>query len=295
MDARAMGNVASASTNIDNGYEHYWRIVVEASEEYEAARKEQVEAEQEMQEAANEGADAFDRAMEALKVDRPKLCPPGAYGCVGVVCRQGSVSTPTELTSAFLTGTKLPRGAAVSAATLAPDQTTEHNTVLARAFDGLRGEGGSLVLNLVGSVTGLWSDLLVGYGSAYGGLEMIGGRFLDGIEGLGGEKVASWLKKKVSGVVSASGLEPADLRLRKPVLVNSQTVLDKAGFTTVAKAREVIQRLPTSPQELVALMRSKVQERLGSGPVTIAEIPVPGLEGVKIPLTLDLSKLGVVS
>jgi hypothetical protein len=42
-------------------------------------------------------------------------------------------------------------------------------------------------------------------------------------------------------------------------------------------------------------MRSKVQERLGEGPVTVAEIPVPGLEGVKIPLTLDLSRLGAVS
>ena len=295
MDAHAMGNVASASTNIDNGYEHYWRIVVDASKDYEAARKDQIEAEKEMQDAADEGSDAFDKAMEALKVDRPKLCPPGAYGCVGVVARPQTMSTPTELTSAFVAGVELPRGAAVSAATLAPDQTTERNTVLARAFDGLRGGEGSLVLNLVGSVTGLWSDLLVGYGSAYGSMEKTGSRFLDGIEGLGGEKVATWLKKKVSETVETAGLEPADLRLRKPVLVNSQTVLDKAGYTTLGKAREVIQQLPTSPEELVALMRSKVQERLGEGPVTVAEIPVPGFEGVKIPLTLDLSRLGAVS
>ena len=63
MDAHAMGNVASASTNINNGFEHYWRIVVEASQEYERARKEEIEAEKKMKKAAEDGRDAFDRAM----------------------------------------------------------------------------------------------------------------------------------------------------------------------------------------------------------------------------------------
>lgn len=293
MDARAMGNVANASTNIDNGFEHYWRIVVEASRDYELARQDEIAAEREMQRAAEDGKSAFDRAMEELSVSKPKLCPPGAWGCVSVVWRPSGTEVPATLTGSFLADAQLPAGAAISAAALAPDNTTERNTVLARAFDGLRTGRDSLGLDLVGSITGLWSDLLVGYGSTYEQVQNVGGRFLNGVEGVFGERVASWLRGRLSSLVSGFGFEPADLRLRKPVLVNSQTVLDKAGLSNVAQAREVIQSFPTSPEELVQLMRGKVIEYLGSsGPFTIAELPVPGLEGVRIPLTIDLSQLG---
>ncbi len=293
MDARAMGNVANASTNIDNGFEHYWRIVVEASREYELARQDEIAAERDMQKAAEDGKSAFDRAMEELSVSKPKLCPPGAWGCVSVVWRPSGTEAPPTLTGSFLAGARLPAGAAISASALAPDDTTERNTVLARAFDGLRTGRDSLGLDLVGSITGLWSDLLVGYGSAYEQVQDVGGRFLNGVEGVFGERVASWLRGRLSSLVSGFGFEPADLRLRKPVLVNSQTVLDKAGLSNVGQAREVIQAFPTSPDQLVQLMRGKVIEYLGSsGPFTIAELPVPGLEGVRIPLTVDLSQLG---
>lgn len=293
MDAQAMGNVADASTNINNGFEHYWRIVVEASREYEAARREEIEAEREMRRAAEEGKHTFDEAIELLSADRPKLCPPGAWGCVSVVSRPHATSVPTELTASFLSGASLPPGAAVSAATLAPDEATRGNTIIARAFDGLHVGGGSPGLDLVGSVTGLWSDLLSGYGAAYGGAKDAATRFLDGVEGLLGERVASWLRSKLEGIVSGMDLEPADLRLRKPVVVNSQTVLDKAGMTTLGEARGVLQSLPDSPQALVALLRERVDGMLGTGSFTIAELPIPGLEGVSIPLTIDLSKVGV--
>lgn len=295
MDIRAMGNVADASTNINNGFEHYWRIVVEASRDYEQARKEEIAAEKDMQKAAEKGSSAFDKAMEVLSADRPKLCPPGAWGCVGVVARPRSEVVPTELTGSFLSGARLPIGAAVSAAALAPDEGTKNNTVLARAFDGLRAGKGSIALDLVGSVTNLWGELLVGYGSAYGSVSDAAEKFISGVEGVFGERVANWLRGKLSALVKGASLQPADLRLRKPVLVNSQTVLDKAGYTTAGKAREVLQTLPTTPAELVAYLRGKVVEQLGSGPFTVAELPIPGLEGVTIPLTIDLSTLGVIS
>lgn len=295
MDAHAMGNVANASTNIDNGFEHYWRIVVEASKDYQQAREDEIAAEKEMKKAAEEGRSAFDEAMKALSVDRPKLCPPGAYGCVSIVERSSSPTVPSQLTAAFISGDQLPKGAAVSGATLAPDDTTARNTIISRAFDGLRSGSGSIVLDLVGSVTGLWSDLLVGYGSAYGDVADAGERFIGTVEGVFGERVATWLRGKLTSLVSGFSMEPADLRLRKPVIVNSQTVLDKAGMTTLGKARELLQTLPTSSEALIALLREKVAERLGSGEFTIAEVPIPGLEGVTIPLTIDLSKIGVGS
>ena len=87
MDSSAMGSVAAASTSIDNGFEHYWKTIVDESERYEAAREDLAEAQEQMRGLADEGASAFDRAMQALAVPRPKLCPPGAWGCVDGACR----------------------------------------------------------------------------------------------------------------------------------------------------------------------------------------------------------------
>ena len=292
MDAQAMGNVADASTNINNGFEHYWRIIVNASRDYEHARNDEIAAEREMQDIADEGQSAFDKAMELLAVSRPKICPPGAWGCVSVVSRSSATSVPTELTTSFLSGAALPAGVAVSAAALAPDEATEQNTVLARAFDGLRSKTGNVALDLVGSVTGLWGDLLVGYGSAYGSVMDAAEGFIDRVEGVFGQRVASWLRDKLTAIVDGVSLQPADLRLRKPVIVNSQTVLDKAGLSNVQKVRELVQEFPASPQGLAAMLRAKLLEKLGSGTFTIAELPIPGLEGVSIPLTIDLSQVG---
>ena len=45
MDVSQMGKVAAASTSIENGFEHHWRLVVEAAGDYVAARADLAEAE----------------------------------------------------------------------------------------------------------------------------------------------------------------------------------------------------------------------------------------------------------
>ena len=294
MDARAMGNVADASTNIDNGFEHYWQIVVEASREYQAAKDEEAEAEDEMKDAAEKSGDAFEKAIAVLSVDRPKLCPPGAYGCIGFAMR-GSTEVPSELTSSFLEGESLPAGVAVSGAVLAPDDETDGHNVLSSVFDGLESGDIPLFLGLLDGVTDLWGKLLVDYGSAYGSVADAADQFLDGVGGVFGEEVASWMRGKVSGIVREAGFEPSDMRLRKPVLTNTQNILDRAGISQTAEVRRFVESLPEDEAGIVDACRREVLSILGvDGKFTVAEIPVPGLDGVSIPLTVDLSKvLGV--
>ena len=88
------------------------------------------------------------------------------------------------------------------------------------------------------------------------------------------------------------GLEPADLRLRKPVLTNTQNVLDAAGYGEVSSARELVARLPDTddPAALARALGRQVVNELGGGVFTIAELEVPGT-GVRIPLTLDAGAL----
>ena len=290
MDVGTMGSVASASTYISNGFEHYWRIVVEEAESYEQAKDEAREADERLREIGEAGASAFDRALQAISVDRPKLCPPGAWGCVAVVCRRDSLSVPSGLTSSFVASAELPPGIALAAATLAPDDHTDGGTVLTHVLDGL-GDDKGMVLGLIGNVCDLWSRLLMSYGSAYESVSGIVDDLLNGLGSLFGERVATWIKGKISAIVKAAGFEPADMRLRKPVLVHSQEVLDQAGLSSLGTARVVLEEMPTSVDQIRSVNWERVMGELGVGEVTIAELPVPGLDGVGIPLTIDMGKV----
>ena len=291
MNAAAMGNVADASTNINNGFEHYWRIVVGASRDYQRAKEDERKAEEDMKRAAEKSGSAFEKAMNMLAVERPRLCSPGAYGCIGFVMRDAT-KLPRGLSSAFLKSGTLPAGVAISGAALAPDDDTDGHNVLASVFDGLERSDRTLFSGLLDGIGDLWGSLLVGYGSAYGSVSQAANKFFEDIGGVFGEKVASWMRRKVKDVVSKAGFEPSDMRLRKPVLTNSQHILDKAGATKTAEVRSFIQSLPHDQRGIIRTCRSKLVSMMGDGgKVTIAEIPIPGMEGASIPLTIDLSTL----
>lgn len=290
MDASAMGNVADASTNISNGFEHYWHVIVDASREYQDAVEEGREAERRMRECAEKGADAFEKALEILSVERPKLQPPGCFGCVSVV-RRAEAEVPSSLTATFLSPALLPAGYAISAATLAPDDASDGSNVLSSLVDGLRERGAGAGVSLVGDVGALWGRLLMGYGSAFESTAEVGSDFLDGVGSVFGEKVASWLRGRIDSVLEQTGLAPADLRLRKPVLVNSQQVLDRAGYDKASKAREFIESLPNDREGQVRACMDRVRQELGGLELTVAEIPIPWLEGQSIPLTITLGDL----
>lgn len=289
MSAEEMGRVASASTNIENGFEHHWRIVVQASRDYQRARADEATAEQVVREEAEMGADTFQMALDQLAVVRPTLCPPGAYGCVAVVVRAGSNSVPSELTSAFLASGTLPPGAAVSAAVLAPDEATAENNVLADFFDSLDVDG-SFVGGAMDGACELWGRLLVGYGSAYGKVGDAAGGFLDNLDGVTGGGVGAWLKGKVTSILRGARLDPVDMRQRKPVLTSTQRVCDKAGLDKVATVRRLVSSLPDSGStwDYARALGLWVLDEYGE--ITVAEIPIPGTD-VTIPLTIDLAEL----
>lgn len=292
MDVDDLGRVAAASTSIDNGFEYYWSLIVEAGEDYERARAELAVAEQKVQSLAEQGEESFSAALDQLATTRPTLCPPGAWGCVAVVTREDGEVVPTELTRAFLSSSELPAGAAVSAAALAPDNQTEENNVLARFFDGLSSSG-SLLAGAADGVMDLWGSLLVGYGSAYGSVADTGGAFLDKVDGVLGGSVGSWLKGQLKEVLHDAGLEPVDMRLRKPALVNSQDVFGQAGIEQATTVKELVSALPdaSSAQDFAQALGMRLVDATGSGSFTVAEFTVPGTS-LTIPLTIDLSGLG---
>lgn len=296
MGVRDLGAVASISTSAKNGFEHYWQQVVEAAQDYEAARNEQAEAERAMRSAAEEGRDVFDRALEQLRVPRPHICPPGAWGCVSVVRRGGDSLVPEQLTRSFLSGTDIPAGVAVSASVLACDETTGDNDVLSRFFDGLSADASSSAGSALDGLMGLWGRLLRSYGSSYEDVGSAVGGFLDKLDGIFGGTVGAWLKRKVAETMGALGLEPADMRLRKPVLTNTRNVLAQAGFDPDGKVRNLVQSLPAdgTPVEVARALGTWVWNDWQGRAVTVAEVPIPGTD-VSVPLTIDIEELGDVA
>ncbi len=296
-DVAAMGKTASASTNINNGYEHYWRIVVEESKKYQDAKNKYEQEMKEMKGLAEEGADAFDKAIKALGVKRPRICPPGAWGVIGVVVR-GETDLPQALETAFSKTQPLPEGVAIAGATLAVDANSAENTVLARFFEGTKAadatedeDFGGALGSIFDGICGVWSSLLVGYQAGFGKISDVGNSLFDGLRAAAAGPLAGWLSNKLSSIVSALGLEPADLRLRKPVLCNTQDILSKDGFD-ISRMSDVVQALPSSGSlgDLLASFSRQVSESFGEEEISIADLPIPGTS-IKIPLTISVKKL----
>lgn len=209
-----------------------------------------------------------------------------------MVERAGGAAVPRELTNSFLTGSTLPAGIAISGAALAPDDATDGNDVLSRFLDGITPRDGLSVGGFLASVTRVWGRLLVSYGSGY---ETVSGAARDlfgSIDGIFGGTVGSWLSRRLRGIVDQCGFEPADMRLRKPVLVATQDVLGKAGVEESPKVRQLIQAMPDrgTPVEVARALGLWVYDEVRDKRFTVAELPIPGTD-LTVPLTIDLGML----
>lgn len=290
-DTTAMGRVASASTNISNGYEHYWRKVQEASLRYRQAEVKLSEAEEELSQGAHDLSALYKEALEKLAIPRPHLRPPGAWGCVGVVVRSEVAMAP-GLQTPFAHGGDLSGAVAISAATLAADPATTDANVLSRFMDSVTHGSGTGVVGLVDGVVDLWGALLVGYGDLYGNVAQEAGRLFQGLDAIGLSSVSRWFSDTLGGAVAALGFEPVDLSVKKPVLCHSQDVLDKDGSPEAARIRGYLQGLPThgSPQELLGALGRQVMTDVGETEVTVFEFTIPGTD-ISVPFKIRLGEL----
>ncbi len=286
-----LGKMPAASTSIDNGFEYHLRAFTEALEEYARARNRELELERKAQSQAALAGDAFEEAIEKIAVARPRIAPPGRYGCIALVTA-AEVSTPGELENAFAPGTTVPARGAMAAAVLAPDEATAHNNVLASFFSTLEERAGGGATGIIGDVMELWGALLMSYGDVSEGLGEAMDGLLGTLDGFGLGPVATWLSDRVDAVVRGLGFEPVDLRVMKPVLTDSGNVLARTGGTGISDLQEALRSLPvgsTDPEAILEAVGYAIEERLSEATFTIAEIPLPG--GGSIPLTITLGEL----
>ena len=292
MSSYYLGQVASATTNVGTGFEYWWAQVVEASQGYQEARNEQLQAEEELRDAQSKANEYFQAALELLGCPRPRLCPPGAYGCIGIVLREGGARNAAG-SSAFAAPAELPAGAAISGATLAPDEATQDNDVLSSFFDAVVGPEGELSLGgVLDGVVSLWATLLKGYGALSQRLGEAADNAFGAMELVPGLEFSRAIRRRISDVIDAGGFAPADLRLRKPVLVNTAQIAAKAGVAE-DDIRATLLSLPAGAGP-IDVARAFALHYIDTGDipeeVVVAELPVPGREE-GIPLTVNLREL----
>lgn len=290
----SLGAVAAPSTSIENGFEYHFDRFKGALEDYVECRNKELELMRQTEDEADRAGNAFDEAIKALSGERPRIAPPGRNGVVAFAV-SGAISSPDELSSSFNAAVRLGERGAISAAVLAPDDATAQNNVLSRFFSTLEERSGG-VAGVLDGVMDVWGRLLVGYGDIQGSADELMGEMIDGLGGGSGAlgSIASWLGDTVSASVAALGLEPCDLRLRKPVLTDTANVIKSPGsdITGLSKVQDKLRSIPlgvTDPKALCEALEYQVERTISGTVFTLAEIPLPG--GGSIPLTVDVATL----
>ena len=290
----SLGAVAAPSTSIENGFEYHFDRFKDALEDYVECRNKELELMRQTEDEADRAGNAFDQAIKALSGERPRIAPPGRNGVVAFAV-SGAISSPDELNSSFNTTVRLGDRGAISAAVLAPDDATAQNNVLSRFFSTLEERSGG-VAGVLDGVMDVWGRLLVGYGDIQGSADELMDEMIDDLGGNSGAlgSIASWLGDTVSASVAALGLEPCDLRLRKPVLTDTANVIKSPGsdITGLSKVQDKLRSIPlgvTDPKALCEALEYQVERTISGTVFTLAEIPLPG--GGSIPLTVDVATL----
>ena len=290
----SLGAVAAPSTSIENGFEYHFDEFKGALEDYVECRNKELELMRQTEDEADRAGNAFDEAIKALSGERPRIAPPGRNGVVAFAV-SGAISSPDELSSSFNAAVRLGERGAISAAVLAPDDATAQNNVLSRFFSTLEERSGG-VAGVLDGVMDVWGRLLVGYGDIQGSADELMGEMIDGLGGGSGAlgSIASRLGDTVSASVAALGLEPCDLRLRKPVLTDTANVIKSPGsdITGLSKVQDKLRSIPlgvTDPKALCEALEYQVERTISGTVFTLAEIPLPG--GGSISLTVDVATL----
>ena len=295
--ALSLGRVASASTSIDNGFEYHYEAVAREAEAYSEAVARAAGPKQQVKEDAGS---LFDELVEALKQaadERIDAQPPGRYGAIAFVANVGSTSAAGPFGSGFVSSSaSLGPRAAISSATLVEEASDEGRTVLNSLLDGVRAQGGVGVGAAI-VVLDAWSNLLTAYTD---GLDAL----IRGVEsGLNAIPLASvtglgtWASGKLKSAVDDAGLQPAELKALKPVLVNSAHVAAKddgrLGQGLMAVKQRVVAHPLYSTDLFSALLtdaeRQAIAQVQGLGDtVQIASIELLGPDGPSIPVEIPL-------
>lgn len=291
--ASSLGLVASANTNTQNGFEHYYRIVSEEAQNYAKAKK---DFEPTSSEVKQEAQSLFDKLKEVLGNHtsyRIHATPPGSYGTIVMVVDTSQVNTNSAFSNSFVSGnTTLGTRAAVSGATLLKDSADSNNSVITQVLDGFR-ESGGVASGAAGIVLGCWNSFLMAYCNGGDAIKEGIDNAVSKIPFASVSGLGTWASKKFSEIIEGVGLEPANLEPLKPVIVNTTYIASEddgafaARFLQVKNATINVVGTTSMFESVITDTEETIASALNGDRELITIQPL-GNSGPSIPITLVL-------
>ena len=293
----SLGNVAAASTSIENGFEHHYKVVVDQAAAYKQAIDKAAPAKEEVKSRVTDLLERLKEAAQDAAGKRIRLEPPGRYGVVAMAANVGPIDPSGRFANSFaLQSGSLGPCVAVSAATLLDEGNDEGASAISSLLDGLKDEGGAAI-GALGIALDCWSALLGAYANGQDALTdaLEGG--LNSLPLAGSSGLGTWAANKLRDLIEAVGLQPADIGALKPVLVNSGHVAQKAegGFASgYLQVKRQIVANPASSGDLfswvVDMGEAEALSRIASwdAQIEVLEIELLGPDGPKVPLSIPL-------
>lgn len=293
--AASLGDVAAASSRIDNGFEYHYRLVAQAANDYQRARQSLDPASAEAKETFSSLLDGLRDALSEIAGFRISADPPGGKGCVAFVVNLASGPLPSRFVSPFAsTDAQMGLRVAVSGALLQEDPATDGDGVIASLTD--RIDTSAPLAGAGKMVLDCWSGLLSAYGDGQNALlEGVEG-LLDGIPLAGGSGLGSWARSGLEEALEAAGLQPANLSALKPVLASAGAVTegDSGAFSVEFRQLQQLALRGSSPtgtvlDGLLAGVQSGAFDALDvvDGGITVAMFTVPIVDA-QVPVTIAL-------
>lgn len=278
----SLGNVASASTSITNGFEHHYEQVRLASVEYVEQRAQADDLKRKVKDTASPLLENIASLFKDAAARRLKAEPPGRAGVITMVVNTAQNAADTGFESLFVTGgATLGTRVAVSGATLLRDETEQSGSAITKIV-GTLAERIPALGGVMSIAANCWTSFLKVYESGQEAL-------VDGVEGAlnsFSDSTASglgrWASKTLRDVIGTVGLEPADIKSKLPVLVNTAHVAnadDGAFSVNYVKVKNQVLDASAPATGLMSSLASKMrgiaQGGMDSAWLTIASIELP--------------------
>lgn len=308
----SLGSVAAASSSISNGFEYHYKIVEEASKDYQKAKEDASPLNKKVKDFAELIFSKLKELICSIANKRIYVKPPGSFGTISLAVNTSTAPASKGFESSFVSSdATLGIRAAISGSTLIEEESDEGKTVLNSILDGLTDELPS-VAGTVGIALNTWSKILLVYSQGQDSL-------MDGIESslnqlplISASGLGTWASKRLSEFMKDIGLEPANLNSLKPVLINtsyialaengevpttnsgiasktfaSKFLIVKDAALSVDEASNSILSAISSGPELAAVLGLK-DVLYSGGVIELASIQPLGNLGPSIPITIKL-------
>ena len=277
------GNIGSATTNTQTGFEHYFQEIYKLKKEYDEAKKKYDEEAEKMRGNVDDASNKLSDFLNAAKKARISVSPPGREGAV-LLSTTNHVNKSSSILNAFVTqnsnqGTTF----SISGAKLETDERESGFAIVAKRLKSQN----------AGAASSIWNSILDTFSSGNSLNSSVISDHLGG--GVLGD-VASYALGKLGKVLDSAGLAPADWSGKKPIIVNTDQIVENEAdqFARIFKQAQNTARQASVPStdfsdSLKALSNSKIDSMFSGASVDIASVDVPIIG--KVAVTVNVGDL----